>query len=83
MPVITRMPKPAISARIGAATHAVAALASGADAANPTRPPACRMATAPSDGAGVPLAMCTRPSTPMLSAAQPMTTRPVSEFRSG
>ena len=68
---------------MGAATHAVSTLASGADTANPMSPPACRMATAPSEGAGVPLAMCTRPSTPRLSADQPMTTRPVSELRSG
>ena len=80
---MTRMPKPATSARIGAATHTVSTLASGADAANPIRPPACRMATAPSEGAGVPLAMCTRPSTPTLSADQPMITRPVSALRSG
>ena len=68
---------------MGAATQAVSTLASGTEAAYPTRPPASRMASSPSEGDGMPSAMCTRPSTPMLSVAQPMTTRPVSELRSG
>ena len=41
---------------------------SGTEATKPIRPPACRMAISPSDGAGVPLAMCSSPSTPMVSA---------------
>src|ERR1700735_1619102 len=47
------------------------------------RAPAPRIAATPSVGLGVPCAMCTTPSTPMISAVQPMIMRAVSAFRSG
>ncbi len=47
------------------------------------RPPAACIAIEPAEGLGVPLAMCTRPSAPMISAVQPITIRAVSAFRSG
>jgi hypothetical protein len=71
------------SASSGVATHGVTAATSGADTAYPMSPPACRTASIPSSGLGVPCAMCTRPRPPTISAAQPMTTRAVSAFRSG
>src|ERR1700733_10751314 len=47
------------------------------------RPPAPRIAATPSVGLGVPCAICTSPSTPMIRAVQPMIMRAVSAFRSG
>ena len=47
-------------------------------------PPACcRSSVSPRCGFGMPLAMCTRPSTPNSSAAQPMTCRPAGPLLSG
>ena len=81
--VITSTPKPTTSASSAAATAGVSAATSGAEAANPIRPPASRIAVAPPAGRGVPFAMCTRPVTPMISASEPITIRPVSPLRSG
>ncbi len=81
--MITSNPKPLTNASNGAAIHGVSPATSGAETAYPIRPPAARMLAAPSDGPGVPLAMCTKPSAPTSSAVQPITTRPVSELRSG
>ena len=47
-------------------------------------PPACwRSSVSPRCGRGMPLAMCTRPSTPNSSAAQPMICRPAGPLLSG
>ena len=83
VPVMTSTPNPVTSASTGTATHAVSPATSGADTAKPISPPAARSAGAPADGPGVPLATCTRPSAPTSSALQPITTRAVSELRSG
>ncbi len=83
MPVITSRPNPQRIASSGAATQGVSAATSGAEAKKPMNPPAARIAPAPAVGDGVPCAMCTRPSTPTVSADPPMVIRAVSALRSG
>ena len=83
VPVTTSRPNPVTSASSGAATQGVTAATSGAAATYPMRPPAACIAVEPADGCGVPFAICTRPSAPMIRASQPITILAVSAFRSG
>ena len=55
---------------------------SGPEAANPTSPPAFWTFSIPSAGQGMPWLMWIRPRSPVSSAAEPMTIRPLSVGRS-
>ncbi len=79
------MPKIESSASSGTTTYGVRSRSSSRlETTKPIAPPACwRFSLSPSSGRGLPLAMCTMPSTPNARAAQPMTWRPAGPLCSG
>ncbi len=82
---MTRTPKTASSTSSGTTTRVLRSRSMNSDEiTKPMAPPACwRSSVSPRCGRGMPLAMCTRPSTPNSSAAQPMICRPAGPLLSG
>ena len=82
---MTSTPKNASSASSGTTTYGVRSRSSSRlETTYPTAPPPCWSGVAsPRAGCGLPAAMCTMPSTPKASAAQPMSWRPAGPLRSG
>ena len=82
---MTRTPKTASSTSSGTTTRVLRSRSMNSeDTTKPMAPPACWSASvSPRCGRGIPLAMCTRPSTPKSSAAQPMICRPAGPLLSG